>query len=144
MEFKDYYKTIGVSRGASSDEIKSAYRKLARKLHPDLNKDDPSAGERFSEVAEAYEVLSDADKRSRYDQLGANWKQGQRFTPPPGFEGFARSGGSPGGSAGPGSGFGGGSGGGGFSAFFEQLFGRGAGGPASGGLGGLEDLFGGG
>lgn len=167
MDFKDYYKSLGVARGAAADEIKSAYRKLARKHHPDVNKDDPGAAQRFSEVSEAYEVLSDPDKRAKYDQLGSNWKQGQSFTPPPGFGGGfggASSGGPgsggfrftsrPGGGAGAGGAFGGASGGdsggGGFSSFFEQLFGQGMAGAGAGsgpgGAGGidLEDLFGGG
>lgn len=135
LKFEDYYKTLGVDRTASADEIKRAYRKLANKHHPDKNKDNPKAAEMFAKVSEAYEVLSDKDKRSRYDQLGANWQQGQSFDPPPGFEGFGgqfRQGGG-------GFQFQGG-GGGGFSDFFETLFGKAnhAGGGAS-----FEDLFGG-
>lgn len=75
MEYKDYYKTLGVSKKASQDEIKKAYRKLAVKYHPDKNKDDKAAEERFKEVSEAYEVLGSAEKRKKYDELGANWKQ---------------------------------------------------------------------
>ncbi len=118
MEFKDYYETLNIKRDASEAEIKSAYRKLARKFHPDVNKT-KDAEKKFKELNEAYEVLSDKNKRSRYDSLGANWQGGQSYTPPPGFEGFN---------------FGGGQGGqqsynfggqdfGGFSDFFSSMFG---------------------
>ncbi|MEJ2310398.1 MAG: DnaJ C-terminal domain-containing protein [Gammaproteobacteria bacterium] len=111
MDFKDYYAIMGVERDASSDEIKRAYRKLARKYHPDVSKE-PDAEIRFKEVGEAYEVLKDPEKRAAYDQLGANWKAGQEFRPPPDWDaGFEFSGG----------GFGGGASG--FSDFFESLFG---------------------
>ena len=76
MEFKDYYKVLGVNKKASQKEIKKAYRKLARKLHPDINPDDPKAEDRFKEINEAYEVLSDKEKREKYDHLGSNWKSG--------------------------------------------------------------------
>ncbi len=82
MEFKDYYTTMGVARDAAPDEIKRAHRKLARKYHPDVSKE-KNAEARFKEVAEAYEVLKDPEKRAAYDQLGANWKAGQDFRPPP-------------------------------------------------------------
>ncbi|MFI3301420.1 MAG: DnaJ C-terminal domain-containing protein [Candidatus Gastranaerophilales bacterium] len=87
MEFKDYYETLNVKRDASDAEIKSAYRKMARKYHPDVNKS-AGADKKFKELNEAYEVLSDKNKRSRYDSLGANWQGGQSYTPPPGFDGF--------------------------------------------------------
>ncbi|MEM9418056.1 MAG: J domain-containing protein [Planctomycetota bacterium] len=87
VKFEDYYQVLGVARDASADEIKRAYRKLAQKLHPDRN-DAPDADEQFSKVSEAYEVLKDPEKRNRYDQFGANYKAGQDFRPPPGFEGF--------------------------------------------------------
>jgi curved DNA-binding protein len=75
MEFKDYYDVLGVSRDASQAEIKKAYRKLARKYHPDVNPDDKAAEERFKEANEAHEVLSDPEKRKQYDQFGSQWKQ---------------------------------------------------------------------
>ncbi len=111
MDFKDYYKILGVPREASQDDIKRAYRKLARKYHPDVSKE-ADAEARFKEVGEAYEVLKDPDKRAAYDRLGAQWQPGQEFRPPPDWDqsfefrggGFtdAR----------------------GFSDFFEALFGR--------------------
>ncbi|RLC65751.1 MAG: J domain-containing protein [Chloroflexi bacterium] len=84
MEYRDYYKILGVSRDASEKEIKRAYRKLARQFHPDVNPGDKRAEERFKEINEAYEVLSDPDKRHKYDQLGANWQQWQRMGRDPG------------------------------------------------------------
>jgi curved DNA-binding protein len=116
MEFKDYYKIMGVARDATQDEIKRAYRKLARKYHPDVSKE-ADAEARFKELGEAYEVLKDAEKRAAYDQLGANYKGGQEFRPPPDWNtGFEFSGGSPGAD---------------FSDFFASLFGQSfrAGGP---------------
>lgn len=84
MEYVDYYKTLGVERSASADELKKAYRKLARKYHPDVNQD-AGAEEQFKKINEAYDVLKDSEKRQAYDQLGANWKNGQQFRPPPGW-----------------------------------------------------------
>jgi DnaJ-class molecular chaperone len=75
MEYKDYYKILGVARGSSADEIKKAFRKLARKYHPDVNPGDKKAEAKFKEINEAYEVLSDADKRKKYDTLGPNWQE---------------------------------------------------------------------
>jgi curved DNA-binding protein len=113
MDYKDYYKVLGVARNASQEEVKRAYRKLARKYHPDVSKE-ANAEERFKEVQEAYEVLKDPEKRAAYDQLGSNWRQGQSFTPPPDWgNGFEFS-------------FGGGRGmddDSGFSDFFSSLFG---------------------
>ncbi len=131
VKFQDYYETLGVGRGASTEEIQAAYRKLARKYHPDVNKS-PDAEEKFKRLNEAYEVLRDPKKRERYDSLGENWQAGQDFTPPPGWEFFT---GRPG-RGGQGFGFdffGGGNGFeespfSGFSDFFDILFGGGLGG----------------
>lgn len=116
MEYKDYYKVLGVSRDASQDDIKKAYRKLARKYHPDVSKE-PDAEAKFKEVGEAYEVLRDTDKRAQYDRFGSNYQHGQSFRSPPGWEenvgGFA---------------------GGNFSSFFENMFG-------GGGMGGDDPFF---
>lgn len=113
MQYKDYYKIMGLSRDASQDEIKRAYRKLARKYHPDVSKE-VNAEAKFKELGEAYEVLKDPEKRAAYNQLGANWKSGQDFRPPPNWdEGFEfKGGGFTSGEPGA------------FSDFFEQLFGR--------------------
>lgn len=111
MKYKDYYEILGVNKDASSSAIKSAYRKLARKYHPDVNKA-PDAQAKFKDINEAYEVLGDENKRKRYDQLGSSWSQGADFTPPPGFEGFNFSNFS---SQGAGAG--------GFSDFFSAIFG---------------------
>src|SRR3977135_150908 len=86
VKFQDYYEVLGLPRTASEEEIRKAFRKLARKYHPDVNPGDKSAEEKFKEINEAYEVLSDTDKRKRYDQLGPNWKAGAEFTPPLGRE----------------------------------------------------------
>ena len=85
MEYKDYYKILGVARDASQDEIKRAYRKLARKYHPDVSKE-ANAETRFKEINEANEVLKDAEKRAAYDQLGSRWHAGEQFRPPPGWD----------------------------------------------------------
>jgi len=132
MEYKDYYKALGVSRSATADEIKKAYRKLAREFHPDKNQA-KGAEDRFKEINEANEVLGDAEKRKAYDELGANWRAGQQFRPPPGWHGAGARGG-------PQGGFGGAGGGANFSDFFSSLFG-GAGGP--GGMGGFGGMGGG-
>jgi curved DNA-binding protein len=141
MEYKDYYKILGVPKTATAKEIKAAYRKLARKYHPDVNKGDAKAEARFKEINEANEVLSDPDKRQRYDTLGSDWAS---YRPPPG-------------TGRPGSGGGGrvvfeDDDLGGFSEFFRTIFGAaaaGSAGPAPAaarrggqGGGGFEDIFG--
>ncbi len=114
MEYKDYYKVMGVPRDATQDAIKRAHRKLARKYHPDVSKE-PDAEARFKEAGEAYEVLKDPEKRAAYDRLGKEWKAGQEFRPPPDWDaGFEfRGGGYTAGDAGV------------HSSFFEELFGHG-------------------
>src|ERR1700674_4928312 len=87
VKFRDYYEILGVQRDARPEDIKKVYRKLARKYHPDLNPNNKQAEEKFKEIQEANEVLSDAEKRRKYDQLGANWKNGAEFTPPPNWGG---------------------------------------------------------
>lgn len=84
MEYKDYYKILGVDKNASEKEIKAAYRKLARQYHPDVNPNDPQAEARFKEINEAHEVLSDPEKRAKYEQLGADWQRWQRSGGQPG------------------------------------------------------------
>lgn len=108
VKFKDYYETLGVERTAPQGEIKSAYRKLARKLHPDVNKA-KDAEDRFKELGEAYEVLGDAEKRRKYDQLGERYKNGQDYTPPNGWQSWSSAEGADSN----------------YSDFFESLFGRG-------------------
>src|SRR5215831_10232158 len=132
VQYKDYYEILGVSRTASDAEIKKAFRKLAREYHPDVAKNKKQAEEKFKEVNEAYEVLSDPAKRKKYDELGPNWSSGSEFRAPPGWESYRTEGGFPGrGSRGQEFEFH--FGGTGFSDFFEQLFGsRGA---RSGGFG---------
>lgn len=125
VQFRDYYETLGVSKTASDDEIKKAFRKLARQHHPDVAKDKKAAEEKFKQINEAYEVLGDPEKRRKYDELGANWNQpGGGFQPPPGWNtqpggGFRRYAGDDGG--GVEFEFGGT----GFSDFFEAFFGGG-------------------
>src|ERR1700735_2026779 len=82
MQYRDYYEILGVTRGAEADEVKRAYRKLARKFHPDVSKE-KNAETKFKEVQEAYEVLRDPEKRAAYDQLGRDYRSGQQFRPPP-------------------------------------------------------------
>ena len=116
MEYKDYYKIMGVKRDATQDEIRRAYRKLARKYHPDVSKE-ADAEARFKELGEANEVLKDPEKRAAYDQLGSQWKAGQEFRPPPDWQGGFEFRDFRGGD------FGGRPGAGDFSDFFESLFG---------------------
>jgi curved DNA-binding protein len=136
VEFKDYYKILGVERTASDDELRKAFRSLARKYHPDVAKDKKTAEDKFKEINEAYEVLSDPEKRKRYDTLGANWDQQAGFRPPPGWEQGGRTYQSRGR---PGEAFEFHFGGTGFSDFFEQFFGA-RGGP---GYAGFEQARGG-
>lgn len=116
VKYKDYYKLLGVGRKVSQQEIRKAYRELARKYHPDVNPNDKLSEERFKDIQEAYAVLSDPEKRKMYDRLGSNWRAGADFSPPPGWEGqrveFRDLGDLFGGRAG-----------GGFSDFFQSIFG---------------------
>lgn len=125
MQYKDYYETLGVSKSASQDDIRKAFRKLARQYHPDVAKDKKNAESKFKEINEAYEVVGDPEKRKKYDALGKDWERGGGFPPPP------RRGGRPGAGQ-PAGDFS--FGGTGFSDFFEQFFGgRDFGGHAGGG-----------
>jgi curved DNA-binding protein len=134
VQFRDYYETLGVAKTATADEIRTAFRKLARKYHPDVAKDKKVAEEKFKQINEAYEVLSDPDKRKKYDQLGEDWNQPGGFQPPPQWGraqpggGFQRYGGQDGGVEFE-------FGGTGFSDFFETFFGGGRGQSAFGGFG---------
>jgi curved DNA-binding protein len=140
VQFRDYYETLGVPKTATEDEIRSAFRKLARKYHPDVAKDKKTAEEKFKEINEAYEVLSDPEKRKKYDQLGADWNQPGGFQPPPGSQWGPQQ--QPGGYYQWGGDGGGGVefefGGTGFSDFFEAFFGGGRGRSAFGGFGGRQ------
>jgi curved DNA-binding protein len=117
MAFVDYYKILGIAKTASTDEVKKAYRKLARKYHPDLNPNDKEANKKFQEINEANEVLSDPEKRKKYDSYGSDWKHAEQYEKAGGAQGR-----SYGQSTG---GFSGGQGGADFSDFFESMFGGG-------------------
>ena len=123
MNFKDYYKSLGVDKNATTDAIKKEYRKLARKYHPDVNPNNKEAEEKFKEISEAYEVLSDPEKRKKYDELGADWKKYEQAGHPGGggfdWGRYQQQGGGQTYSSGDFEGFGGG----GFSDFFESIFG---------------------
>lgn len=121
MDYKDYYKILGVDRKASDDEIRKAYRKLAKKYHPDYNPKDKGAEDRFKEINEAYEVLSDSNKRSHYDRLGSDFSQWQRRGGPPGDFNWGEYGGTRVDFDDLNEMFGGG----GFSDFFRTIFGGG-------------------
>ena len=129
MAFVDYYKILGVDKNIPQKDVRAAYRKRAKQFHPDLHPNDPKAKAKFQALNEAYEVISDPDKRAKYDQYGEQWRQADAFGGG-GFGGGAGAGGYGGGTAGGNpfegfdfSSFGGG--GGGFSSFFENLFGGG-------------------
>jgi curved DNA-binding protein len=132
VKYQDYYETLGVPRNATPEQIQKAYRKLARKYHPDVNKE-KSAEEKFKAINEAQDVLSDSKKRKLYDELGANWQAGQEFRPPPGSgAGFDFS-------SSRGFNFGGSTADmGGFSEFFQAFFG------GNGGSQSFGDVFSGG
>ena len=148
MSYIDYYKILGVDKNASQDDVKKAFRKLARKYHPDLNPNDPSAKDKFQEINEANEVLSDPEKRKKYDEYGEHWKHADEFEAQKkarqhagagggGFSGFGGDGGSYWYSS-DGEGFSGGDARG-FSDFFESMFGhRGGGGRGGSGFRGQD------
>ena len=140
VEFEDYYSVLGVDRDASQEEIQKAYKRLAKKYHPDVS-DEPDAEEQFKKLNEAYEVLKDPEKRKKYDRLGKDWEKGQEVNPPPGWENvrvnfggdgqgfediFGGGGGARGGGGGPQGGMGG------FSDFFQAFFGNDFGGGRQG------------
>ena len=131
MEYKDYYKILEVPRSADAKEIKKAFRRLARKYHPDVNKDNKAAEEKFKEINEAYEVLSDSEKRRMYDKFGSEWSRYQQAGGrPEDFDWSRWAGTAPGGGRSRGVQYGDfddlqGLFGGGFSDFFQQLFGGG-------------------
>jgi len=145
MAFVDYYKILGVDKNIPQKDVRAAYRKRAKQFHPDLHPNDPKAKAKFQALNEAYEVISDPDKRAKYDQYGEQWKQADAFGGG-GFGGGAGAGGY--GGAGGGNPFEGfdfssfGSGGGGFSSFFENLFGGGGGRARQGGAGGFGGFSG--
>jgi curved DNA-binding protein len=128
VEFKDYYKVLGVPRNASDEDIKKAFRKLARQYHPDVAKEKKGAEEKFKEINEAYEVLGDPQNRKKYDDLGTNWREDAAFQRAPGWQQGGRRG------AGGEESFEFHFDGTGFSDFFEQFFGRG------GRFGGVNDF----
>lgn len=135
MEFIDYYKILGVGKDATENDIKKAYRKLARKYHPDINPNDKDAEKKFKEINEANQVLSDPENRKKYDKYGQDWKHAEEFEKAGQQRQYRRSS-----QQGPAGGFSGGDfgGGGDFSDFFESMFGSGAssfgGGYRSGGM----------
>src|SRR5437868_4654223 len=115
MDFIDYYAVLGVDRSATAEEIKKAYRKLARQHHPDLNPDNKEAHKKFQQINEAHEVLSDPEKRKKYDQYGKDWKHAEQFEQARQSQQHSGGGGW--------EGFGGQAQEGDFSDFFESLFG---------------------
>ena len=147
MAFVDYYKILGVDKNIPQKDVRAAYRKRAKQFHPDLHPNDPKAKAKFQALNEAYDVISDPDKRAKYDKYGEQWKNAQAYEQAGGFGGFG--GGAGGGGGNPFEGFdfsNFGSGGSGFSSFFENLFGGGrrrSGGGAGGGFSGFSGFGGG-